>query len=101
MEPPAFEPRLERGRHPGHADRVHVRVQHERAPPAASPRDGDDVGASGRRLRERRLEPGSLAPAGDEACDLPLAGPSGDDIRVDRLDRDEARREVGDLAHVR
>ena len=45
VEPPAIQPWNERIAHAGDANRVHVRVQHQRAASARSARDRDDVRA--------------------------------------------------------
>jgi hypothetical protein len=77
-----------------------VCVQHERAAAAGAARDRDDVRPAGSELRERRLEAGPLAPLRDEPRQRELTGAAFDDVRVDRLDRDELRCELGDFAQV-
>ena len=66
VEPSALDARHERVRHAGDADRVHVRVQHQRAATTRAAGYRDDIGAARAKLRERRLEPRALAPLGDE-----------------------------------
>ena len=61
---------------PGDADGVRVRIEDQRAPSAPPARDRDDVRPPRCRLRQRRVEPRSLAPLRDEAGDLHLAGPA-------------------------
>ena len=89
--------RRERALHPGDTDRVHVGIQEQRAAAARSAGDADDVGTSRRGLVELDLEPGRTQPVGDKRCDLPLAGTTRDEIRVDRVDLDEPRGQRGEL----
>ena len=100
VEPAALEARLERIGHPRDADRVHVRVEHQRAAAAGPARDGDDV-------RPARREPptsvvSSPARSHHSATKRATSSspePPATDVRVDRLDRDELRRQLGDVAH--
>ena len=60
---------------PADADRVQVGVQHQRAATTRAAGDRDDIGAARAKLGERRLEPRSLAPLGDEPRERDLPEP--------------------------
>src|SRR5438270_8226 len=79
-------------------DGVEVRVQEQRASARPSARRPDHRRAAVA-LDRLHVEPRVGQPAGDEACDLTLAGRTGDERGIDGVDLDERRREVGDLAH--
>ena len=85
--------RLERSVHARYADRVHVRVQQERASATRPAGDAHDVRSPGRGFVQLDLEPGRVEPSRHEARDLVLAGGAGDQIGVDRVDRDQVGRE--------
>ena len=81
--------------HPRDADRVEVPVQEQRAPAA---------GAAPCRDHARPLVPDDLdvesavcAPAGDERRKLALPLPTRNETGVDRIDRDEPSRQLGQL----
>ena len=65
----ALQSRAERIGHPDHADRVHVRVEHQRGAVPTPARDRHDVRPTRRGLRQRRVESRAFAPLRDEACD--------------------------------
>ena len=46
------------------------------------------------------VEPAVRAPAGDERRDLALSLPAGNKPRVDRVERDQTRRQLGQLRHA-
>ena len=90
VEPSAFDARHERVSHALDADRVHVRVQHQRAATTHAAGHRDDIGAARAKLRERRLESRTLAPLGDEPRESELARAARDDVGIDRLDLDQS-----------
>ena len=92
VEPSGFDARHERVRHAGHADRVHMGVQHQRAASTRAAGDRDDIGTSRAKLCERRLEPRTLAPLGDEPREPELTRAARDHVGIDRLDLDQPRR---------
>jgi hypothetical protein len=60
---------------PVDADRVEVRVEHQRCAAAGAARDADDARPAGLRLVDGHLEAMLGEPAGDERGDLVLARP--------------------------
>ena len=94
VHPPALDARLERGVHSRNADGIEVRVEHERAAAAGARFDGDHA-RTVVRADELGLEAGVPAPLGHEARELGLAARAGDQLGIDRVDRDELRDQLG------
>ncbi len=86
---------------PAEPDRVHVRVQHQRAPAARAAHATDHVRASRRELLELDLHAALLEPGRHEAPGLELARAARDERRVHGVDRDELLEEIDRLAHGR
>ena len=100
VQAPAVESRRERRLHPGDSDGVRVGVEHERPAATRPTRDRDDVRPARDGLHQRRRETCAIAPLGDEARDGRLPRAAGYDAGIDRLDRDQACRELSDVAHL-
>ena len=98
MEAPVLDRRLERRVHAVRADRVHVRVEEERAPAARPADDPYSVEPARRHLLDLRIEARVLEPPGDETCDLALPGGARDQVGIDRVDPDQLRDELDDVA---
>src|SRR5258706_154105 len=83
------------------ADESPVRVHHQRAPATRAARDRDHIWPTGSGLRDHNIETGPVAPFGNEARELDLARRARDETRVDRVDRNERRRQLSKLTHTR
>ena len=94
VEPVALDARLERPLVAVVADRVGVAVEQQRAPAARPAGDADHVHAAGRDLVDAHLRARALEPGGDEARDLALPRTAGDEVGIDRVDRDQVADEV-------
>ena len=82
------------------AHRVQVGVEHQRAAAAGALGRGDHARAAGCGLVDLRGEAGVVQPALHERGDLRLASAAGDERGVDRVDRDQRGRQLGDLPRV-
>jgi hypothetical protein len=100
VEAIAVDPRPVRLGHVRHADGVEMAAQQQR-PAAAGAAGADEDARPARRLLERLdLEAGGARPPGDERGDLRLAGATGDQLGVDRVDGDQPGQQLDDvLAH--
>ena len=95
VDPAILDPPRERLAHPRDADRVHVRIQHQRPTTAQAARGRHDVRPARRRLIEHDIEPCPLGPLRDEPRQLQLAGNARGKARVDRVDRDQRGGQLG------
>ncbi len=95
VQAPALDQRLGRAPRAAEADRVGMSVQEQGRAAAAATRDRDHVRPPGRGVRELDLETRGAAPLGNEARQLALTRTSGDELRVDGVDRDELRQQLG------
>ncbi len=85
---------LERALHALDADRVHVRVQHQRGAAAGAARHRHDARPAGRRLVHLDVEAGLAQPRGHELRDLRLPRPARHQIRIHRVDRHQRGHEL-------
>jgi hypothetical protein len=84
-----------RAPHPGDADGVRVRVEHERRAAAGAARDGDDARSARWVVEDRHLQAALVQPRGDERGDVRLTGGARHERRVDGVDRDEVGEQPG------
>ena len=78
---------------------VEVSAEHQRAAAARAPDRRDDVRPAGERLPDLDLASKRREPVGADARSRGLAGPSGHELGVRRVCRNERRDQLGCIAH--
>jgi hypothetical protein len=90
-----------RAGHALNADRVDVAAEQERPPAAATGRANQHARPPWGVLEQFGMQPVVVCPTRDERGDLRLAGATGDERRVDGVDCDEPREQLGELGAQR
>ena len=95
VQPAVLDARRMRTVHPGNSDGVEVPVQEQGAPTARATTDRDHARALDSDHLD--LEPSPRTPLGDKRRGVRLSPGTGDQTRIDRVDRDQPSSKLGKL----
>jgi hypothetical protein len=87
-------------RHPGHIDRVQVRIQHQTASPSCAGEPRGNAGATWNGFEHSDVESGLAQPVGNVCGDLRFSRGTGSEGRVDGIDADEPGQSTNQVVAI-